>query len=142
MKTVYMVTSGSYSDYGVNAIFSTKEKAQEYIDLFPDSDCNGVTEIDLDASRLEWKKAGRDTFIVRMLRDGTVELAEPRPLGRSSPSEEIECRIWKRSEARAYAGTDTQDCLSCQVWASDATHAVKIANEKRTQMIALGEWYA
>lgn len=29
---VYVVTSGEYSDYGINAIFSTKEKAQEYID--------------------------------------------------------------------------------------------------------------
>ena len=29
---VFVVTSGEYSDYGINAIFSTKEKAQEYID--------------------------------------------------------------------------------------------------------------
>jgi len=29
---VYVVTSGEFSDYGINAIFSTKEKAQEYID--------------------------------------------------------------------------------------------------------------
>ena len=30
---VFVVTSGEYSDYGINAIFSTKEKAQEYIDI-------------------------------------------------------------------------------------------------------------
>ena len=30
--TVYVVTSGSYSDYGIRAIFSTQELAQAYID--------------------------------------------------------------------------------------------------------------
>lgn len=30
---VYVVTSGEYSDYRVDAIFSTKEKAQEYINF-------------------------------------------------------------------------------------------------------------
>lgn len=29
---LYVVTSGEYSDYGINSIFSTKEKAQAYID--------------------------------------------------------------------------------------------------------------
>jgi hypothetical protein len=32
MATIYVVTSGSYSDYGINAMFSTRELAQEYID--------------------------------------------------------------------------------------------------------------
>ena len=31
MAKVYIVTSGCYSDYTINACFSTKEKAQEYI---------------------------------------------------------------------------------------------------------------
>lgn len=30
---VYVVTSGEYSDYGINAIFSTLEKAQEYVSM-------------------------------------------------------------------------------------------------------------
>ena len=30
---VYVVTSGEYSDYGINAIFSTAEKAQEYVSM-------------------------------------------------------------------------------------------------------------
>lgn len=31
MEKVYIVTSGQYSDYGINAVFSSKEKAQEFI---------------------------------------------------------------------------------------------------------------
>lgn len=30
---VYVVTSGEYSNYGINAIFSTAEKAQEYVNM-------------------------------------------------------------------------------------------------------------
>lgn len=30
---VYVVTSGEYSDYGIDAIFSTAEKAQEYVNM-------------------------------------------------------------------------------------------------------------
>ena len=30
---VYVVTSGEYSNYGINSIFSTAEKAQEYINM-------------------------------------------------------------------------------------------------------------
>lgn len=30
--------------------------------------------------------------------------------------------------------------LQCKTWARDKQHAIKIANEKRTQIIALGRW--
>lgn len=33
MTEVYLVTSGSYSDYYVDSVWSTREAAQEYIDL-------------------------------------------------------------------------------------------------------------
>lgn len=32
MEKVYIVTSGEYSDYHINAVFSTREKAEEYVD--------------------------------------------------------------------------------------------------------------
>lgn len=31
MAKIYIVTSGDYSDYTINAVFSTKEKAEEYV---------------------------------------------------------------------------------------------------------------
>lgn len=34
---IYIVTSGCYSDYGINAVFSTREKAQEYCDMHNNS---------------------------------------------------------------------------------------------------------
>ena len=32
MEKIYIVTSGEYSDYQINAVFSTGEKAKEYVD--------------------------------------------------------------------------------------------------------------
>ena len=38
MDKVFIVTSGCYSDYQIEAVFSTKETAEEYIDSkkYPD----------------------------------------------------------------------------------------------------------
>ena len=33
MRKVYIVTSGEYSDYGIDSVFSTEEKAKEWIDV-------------------------------------------------------------------------------------------------------------
>lgn len=43
-KKVYVVTSGEYSDYGIEGIFDSREKAEEYINHSADSDLNDVTE--------------------------------------------------------------------------------------------------
>lgn len=43
---VYIVTSGEYSDYHVRAVFSTKKKANEYIQQYG-TDCR-IEEYDLD----------------------------------------------------------------------------------------------
>lgn len=45
---VYVVTSGSYSDYGIVGIFSTKEKAEEFMGGRPDK-FNGINEYDVDS---------------------------------------------------------------------------------------------
>lgn len=50
--TIYVVTSGSYSDYGIQGIFSTREKADRYISEYNKahtySDINNVEEYNLD----------------------------------------------------------------------------------------------
>ena len=70
LMTVYVVTSGSYSDYGIEGIFSTREKAQAYIDLFRGEDgkdrhCDSFNDIEeklldeLEGSQVYWR-AGTD----------------------------------------------------------------------------------
>lgn len=54
MTKVYVVTTGSYSDYGINGIFSTEELAQKWIDANMNSsdgwhrDFNPIIEYTVD----------------------------------------------------------------------------------------------
>ena len=57
---IYVVTSGCYSDFHIDAMFSTREKAQKYIDAtkFDDWDeINGITEYDIDSAPTEPPKS-------------------------------------------------------------------------------------
>ena len=57
---IYVVTSGCYSDFHINAMFSTREKAQKYIDAakFDDwDDINGIDEWDVDSASTEPPKS-------------------------------------------------------------------------------------
>lgn len=45
-KKIYIVTSGEYSDYSIDAVFSTKEKAKEYIQQYGTD--YAIEEYDLD----------------------------------------------------------------------------------------------
>lgn len=130
MKTVWVIETGEYPDYRVEGVFSTKERAEAV-----NAKVGGeVSEWPLDPAFNELKK-GYSVFLGEMLRDGTVERCSPWDF-------EVTPRmtIWRRLEAPADAGKNMPDCLHGTVWAKDSTHAIKIMNEKRTQMIAMGEW--
>lgn len=45
-KKIYIVTSGEYSDYSIDAVFSTKKKAEEYIQQYGTD--YTIEEYDLD----------------------------------------------------------------------------------------------
>ena len=41
---VYVVTAGEYSDYRIEGVFSSREKAEEYINHSTNPDLNGIDE--------------------------------------------------------------------------------------------------
>jgi len=55
MDKVWVVTSGCYSDYGIRAIFSTKEKAYSYYNMKKviDGEYNEPEEYNLDEAKLD-----------------------------------------------------------------------------------------
>ena len=77
MKKVYAATSGSYSDYGIVAIFSTKEAAQLFMERHPNqwNDWNDIEEYDLDPGVLQMRK-GYSHWMVQMEEDGSTISAE------------------------------------------------------------------
>ena len=54
MKTVYVVTRGEYSDYAIEALFSTMEKANAYMDKFRLTGFNDVGKWIIDDDEGAW----------------------------------------------------------------------------------------
>lgn len=136
MKKIYAVNSGRYRDYRVVALFSTPERAQEFMAAVPDSDYNDVEEFDLNPDTADLIKRGYSPWSVHMLRDGNTERVEQLELGLYG----VGHRIWRRTQAPAYQGRGIPDILTSTVWAKGENQAVKIVNEHRARMIASGEW--
>ena len=140
---MWVVEQGSYSDYRVVGVFSAQEFAKEIADAIngPEGEekyeAATVAEWVLDPAVRELR-AGCRQFLVQMLSDGTVDRLAPQELSGYEIAGKAD--IWRRSTAPAYIGRGIPDVLLATVWAKDEAHAVKIANEHRTRMIASGEW--
>lgn len=125
MTTIYVVTQGHYSDYGIVAVCSTEENAQLYVDSLNDA---SIEEYELDELS-DLIKQGYKSFYIKMFRDGTTEdIYNYMGL----PMQEDTISLYK---AAHYV-----PCLLGYVTAKSKEHAVKIANEKRAMLIASGEW--
>lgn len=139
MKKVYAVSSGSYSDYRVNAVFSTKKLAEDFMRYIPDNDYNDIEEYEINPPEPDLIKRGYAIWSVHMLRNGNVEYVEKcdMTLWRIK---DIGHTIWWRTQSPAYKGKEMPDVLTSKVWAKTEKQAIKIVNEHRVQMIANGEW--
>lgn len=144
-KTVWVVERGEYSDYRVEGVYSTRENAERIAAAF-----NGSGSW-RDATVAEWEmdpgidRLGKNlrSFSITMLRDGTVESVDERDRAWVNITDDSTFHIWRRTQAPAYRDKPgVVDALRADVWARNEKHAVKIANEKRAQMIASGEWVA
>ena len=131
---IFIVTSGAYSDYHIDAVFSTKENAERYNKIHASGDFEDIEEFEVDEdmaliNRIRDEKI--TIYLVCMDRDGNVkEIRKESP--RISLVEELLAGKHRRV---LYA-----DCMDLCVIAKDEKHAIKIVNEKRTQMIANNEW--
>ena len=138
IKKVYAVNSGSYIDYRVDAIFTTKKLAEEFMKAVPESEYNDIQEYELNPKTADLVKQGYAPWRVVMLRDGTTEDCERKEISTYNTADS--CFIWQRTKADAYRGKNIPDAISCSVFAKSVKHAIKIVNEKRVMMIANGEW--
>ena len=140
---VYAVWSGCYSDKEVVAVFSTQENAQAYIDecakpVDEDAEDSGerldepwIASYPLDAEVPP--SADHSRYLVKMGVDGDVIEVTAKHWG-GGP-------IRRRGDggARWFVYPGYADSMQTVVWARDAEHAVKVANERRVMSIANGE---
>lgn len=127
---VYIVSTGSYSDWMILGIYSTQEKAEK-----ARADYNAENDIkEYAVDEFPQIPDGLRPYCVIMTCVGGVlerpTQAVPAAVGRWR-DEWVPYSISKAPEKQAV--------LFC-VWARDEEHAVKIANDRRAQLIATGEW--
>jgi len=134
MDNVYLVTDGEYSDYQILGIYSTREKAEHAKELWNAK--NEIEEFKLD-EMLECPP-GMRAWTVKMLRDGDVK-----EISRATPEMSMFANDEKHqyiSNPGLWGGKYYRSYLVSTVWAENETHAAKIVNEKRAQLIAIGAW--
>jgi hypothetical protein len=132
MAKIYIVTSGEYSDYNINAIFSTEELAQAFIDSFKArSYCDMcIEDYDLDPNANDIKQKRRP-YWVRIDKEGNVDSIEI-----------VDSAIWfgcEIADARI-SYTYNLQYMNVYCFANDNNHAIKIAGEKRAQILAANLW--
>ena len=125
MTKIYLVSDGDYSDYSVCGVFSTEEKANQFIKHFKMGE---IEEYELDPIPDNVYKENKKLFFVRMQRNGKVDNIY-----------KIEPHYFQPPEFRKNT-FEPESELFIYVWANDQKHAIKIVNEKRTQLIANNLW--
>lgn len=128
---VYLVTSGQYSDYGIEAVFTSKEKAQSYATGIYGA--NDVEEFDLDPVEPPRLSEGMGYFCVIITeRDGASSAYDDyyEPGHGMFVNEGWE--VLKQSTGALI--------LRIRTIAKDKQHAIKIASERRASLIATGNF--
>lgn len=124
MKKIFGVSRGDYSDYSVEAIFSTREMAEEAAELIGGE----VEEFPFDY--IPDHPEGKRYYAVAMNIDGTVVLKYLKGIDFDDlPKHQIE---W-------FASSDPR-IVTFRLWAKDEKHAVKVVNEERAKMVATNTW--
>ena len=132
---LYMVTIGCYSDYRVCGIYSTKELADEAVKCWTTQyDTAEIEEQVLD--ELPDHPPGLYPYKVTMAQDGsnkTVRTSISLDLQADSVDKEFKTHNGRYTYV-------TTGCYCFYMFAEDEVHAVKIANERRVQIIANNQW--
>ena len=128
LQAVFLVTRGDYSDYRVCAVFTDKKLAQKYIDSFEKAyDEFRIENYKLNPFSKELK-ADYKPYFLRMKKDGTCTEIYLKDSSYGFESEDLDI------------GFDIHKDMYLSVFAKDEKHAIKIANEKRVQLIAENRW--
>lgn len=130
MSKVFLVSTGSYSDYRIVGVFSSEEKAKAIAGILKEAE---VEEKTLDPFVAELNE-GLSVYSVRMSPNGDVETVERHDRDAEytfdyrlkGTEEPLELLTWK----------DRPPVYLKLVFARDEQHAVKIVNELRVQAIA------
>lgn len=123
---IYIITSGSYSDYSIDTVFLDKELAEEYVDKH--NNCGDEYYHDdtvIEEYSIE-ENLDKYVYNVSMKRDGGV----------------VHCHYSEHSHKDFYyeGNKGYEGMYVFYTKSRDKKRAIKIANERRTQLIAENKW--
>lgn len=125
-REIYVVTSGEYSDYGICGVFDDRTLADAFAEKCSGTYAEAGVEVWPLNPHADDLRAGHDPYFVRMKRTGDTMEAR---------------RVDAGSRAvGAVMALDVNGDGFTTCFARDEQHAVKIANERRAQLIASGGW--
>ena len=116
-KKIYIVTSGKYSEYGIDAVFTTKEKAVDYVEQH--GTYYNIEEYKLDE---EVEKKTQLWYIMFCIEDGKLHEANPTSLKRDKVVDTC-CVIYNFDMVR-------KPYICFYIDADSMDRAVKIAMER------------
>lgn len=134
---VYVVTRGEYSDYCISAIFSTHEKAEEYMGGFP-GEFNEIEEYELDS---EQPLVMGKCWVANLRLDGSEYM--PTFDGVECIAEEFRSgeRGYGTTEERKYGYANELDWFVGKSYVNKE-HAMKLAVEQRQKALREHpEWF-
>ncbi len=115
---VYVVTSGSYSDYRIEEIFAKRDDAEALAAVL--SDGNGVDEWEINKQRVV------PLWSIWMKRNGDLDDEYSSPYADTGNTEKIWC--------------GDNDSVHFEVLADSLERAIKVANERRTIILSQNLW--
>lgn len=132
MTKIFIVTSGSYSDYSIWEVFKNKDNAQKYIDF------NGIEEAEIEGFEIYddnnfdvvYKNRERKVHYIRINKEGKINYW----LNEKNNLDAIKNALNKKEDFNLW------DELCLHVFAKNKEHAIKIVNEKRSMHIANNTW--
>jgi hypothetical protein len=126
MSKSYVVTDGDYSDYRIVAVFDDKELASKFVEKYGGS----IEEYDVNPARYEIENK-YSVFRIEMNKNGDTKEIDSH------------CDVSNFNRAinkETYNPYYNKNLMLTYVIAKNEKSAVKIANERRIQMIANNEW--
>ena len=131
-RKIYLVSKGDYSDYHIVSVFSTKELAELYVSKFSKLisryDEFSIEEYDIDSFATEL--INKFPFIIAIDKEGNTT--------------NVTNFYWDfedgKSDLSLAKSGDENLTLYVHCFADDEKHAIKIASEKRFEILALNKW--
>jgi hypothetical protein len=126
MKTIYLLTAGCYSDFGVICAFTNKDDAKAALEAGLG---DNIDECTIDPER-ETTPAGVKAYRVSMRFDGDKASARQADPYKNKDGKHV--LDWPPAAVCDGGG----ESITFRCWARDEQHAIKICNELRARLIA------